>query len=43
TGLGLYICHEIVQKHGGVLSLEENDSQGTCFVMRLPAGADPFS
>ena len=42
TGLGLYICHEIVQKHGGVLSLEEKDSQGTCFVMRLPTGADPF-
>jgi two-component system NtrC family sensor kinase len=43
TGLGLYICHEIVKKHGGVLSLEENDSQGACFVMRLPAGVDPIS
>ncbi|NNK84177.1 MAG: GAF domain-containing protein [Desulfobacterales bacterium] len=43
TGLGLYICHEIVKKHGGVLSLEENDSQSTCFVMKLPTGADPFS
>lgn len=36
TGLGLYICHEIVQKHGGFLALEETDKQGTCFVMRLP-------
>jgi len=43
TGLGLYICHEIVQKHGGVLSLEETDKQGTCFVMSLPTGAYPFS
>ncbi|MDY6793442.1 MAG: ATP-binding protein [Thermodesulfobacteriota bacterium] len=43
TGLGLYICHEIVKKHGGVLSLEEADKQGTCFVMKLPSGAHPFS
>jgi len=43
TGLGLYICHEIVKKHGGALSLEETDKQGTCFVMRLPSEAYPFS
>jgi len=43
TGLGLYICHEIVKKHGGYLSLEETDKQGTCFVMRLPSGGYPFS
>jgi signal transduction histidine kinase len=43
TGLGLYLCHEIVQKHGGVLSLEETDKQGTCFVVRLPSGVYPFS
>ncbi len=43
TGLGLYICHEIVQKHGGVLTLEELDQPGTCFVMRLPTGAYPSS
>jgi two-component system NtrC family sensor kinase len=43
TGLGLYICHEIVKKHGGGLSLEETDKQGACFVLRMPAGDYPFS
>ena len=37
TGLGLYICHEIIQKHGGELTVEDADAQGTRFVMRLPA------
>ena len=36
TGLGLYICHEIIQKHGGKLILENSDGQGARFVVRLP-------
>lgn len=36
TGLGLYICHEIVQKHGGTITLENTDGQGARFVVRLP-------
>ncbi len=36
TGLGLYICHEIVQKHGGVITLENTDGQGARFIVRLP-------
>ncbi|HUV51432.1 MAG TPA: ATP-binding protein [Anaerolineae bacterium] len=37
TGLGLYICHEIIQKHGGAIMVEGSDKQGTKFVVRLPA------
>ncbi|MEA3279316.1 MAG: ATP-binding protein [Thermodesulfobacteriota bacterium] len=36
TGLGLYICHEIVRKHGGAITLENTDGQGARFVVRLP-------
>ena len=36
TGLGLYICHEIIQKHGGDLTLKEPDGQGARFAIRLP-------
>jgi signal transduction histidine kinase len=40
TGLGLYISHEIVRKHGGSLSLEKEIPSGACFVVRLStAGA----
>lgn len=36
TGLGLYICHEIVQRHGGSIMLETTDRNNTCFVVKLP-------
>jgi len=36
TGLGLYISHEIIQRHGGALSLEKTDETGARFVIRLP-------
>ncbi|MDO9565211.1 MAG: ATP-binding protein [Candidatus Desulfaltia sp.] len=36
TGLGLYICHEIIQKHGGKLILKHSDGQGARFVITLP-------
>ena len=35
TGLGLYICHEIITRHGGRLTLEET-AQGACFKVSLP-------
>ena len=37
TGLGLYICHEIIQKHGGTLTFREHASKGVCFAVHLPA------
>ncbi|MCK4467772.1 MAG: HAMP domain-containing histidine kinase, partial [Desulfobacterales bacterium] len=36
TGLGLYICHEIIRKHGGAITVEDSARQGSKFVVRLP-------
>jgi two-component system NtrC family sensor kinase len=35
TGLGLYICHEIIQRHGGTLALIDTDAIGAEFEVRL--------
>lgn len=40
TGLGLYICHEIVRKHGGALTLENSEGKNTKFVVRLPVDGE---
>jgi signal transduction histidine kinase len=38
-GLGLYISRQIVDRHGGTISLESPRSGGACFVVRLPLDA----
>jgi len=37
TGLGLYICHEIIAKHGGILTCQRSNEPGVVFEVRLPA------
>ncbi len=37
TGLGLYICQNIVREHGGQIRLESHPGQGTLFRICLPA------
>lgn len=39
TGLGLSITHDIIQSHGGNLSLESSRDTGTCFIIELPVGS----
>lgn len=36
-GLGLTICHTIVQKHGGALTVESTPGEGSTFHIYLPA------
>jgi len=38
TGLGLYICHAIVEQHGGRIDVESMKGQGTTFTVTLPIG-----
>jgi signal transduction histidine kinase len=39
TGLGLSVSHGIVQRHGGELSLRDNQPAGTVVTIRLPQSA----
>ncbi len=35
-GMGLYIAHEIVKRHGGDLTVESEEGKGTTFTLSLP-------
>ncbi len=36
TGLGLTVCYEIVQKHGGQISVNSSSEMGTEFIVTIP-------
>ncbi len=36
TGLGLYISHEIVKRHGGNIHVESKEGEGSVFLIELP-------
>jgi signal transduction histidine kinase len=36
TGLGLYVSHSIVERHGGYLFLESEKGKGSVFSVYLP-------
>ena len=38
TGLGLAISHKIVERHGGIISIESKPNEGTTFSVELPVG-----
>lgn len=43
TGLGLWICQEIIGQHGGTLQVRNRPAGGACFHLFLPADPPPAS
>jgi signal transduction histidine kinase len=41
TGLGLYICNELVNRMGGHIWVESTEGEGATFLLELPAEAKP--
>jgi signal transduction histidine kinase len=37
TGLGLSICRQLVEQHGGSINVDSEEQKGTTFHIRLPA------
>ncbi len=40
-GMGLYIAHEIVKRHGGNLTVESEEGKGSTFTLSLPLHKEP--
>ena len=36
NGLGLIICHDFIEKHGGTITVETEEDLGTTFVVKIP-------
>ncbi len=43
TGLGLYLCRELVERHGGQLWFESEEGRGSTFFLTLPTVASADS
>ena len=39
TGLGLPVCRQIIERHGGCLTVDSTPGEGAVFTIRVPAGA----
>jgi signal transduction histidine kinase len=36
TGIGLYLCRQIIERHDGTITAESQKGKGSCFIVRLP-------
>jgi signal transduction histidine kinase len=43
TGLGLYLCRELVERHGGRIWFESSESHGSTFHITLPLAPDDLT
>jgi signal transduction histidine kinase len=41
TGLGLFITHDIIIRHGGTIRVESTIGKGTTFTITVPSGENP--
>jgi len=41
TGLGLPICKQLIEQHGGAIRVESRPGEGTTFIIELPAHTGP--
>ena len=39
-GLGLFLCQEIAQRHGGAIEVNSAGGQGSEFTLHIPAGSE---
>ena len=42
-GLGLYICRQIVEAHGGKIRAESEEGAGMRFLIEIPRRAEPLA
>ncbi|HEX6335279.1 MAG TPA: ATP-binding protein [Flavisolibacter sp.] len=40
TGLGLYLCKKIAEDHNGTIAIEDNQPEGTKFIVHLPVNSN---
>ncbi|MCJ7773923.1 MAG: HAMP domain-containing histidine kinase, partial [Desulfobacterales bacterium] len=41
TGLGLFLCKEFIEKHGGKIWVETDPGKGSTFKLNLPLNINP--